>query len=170
MFEEYVSICFAVEKCKGIHGRKKFQKIFYLAKRADMPIHETFKWNMFGPYSEELASEIDSLCNMEFLSEKKLTGMEYSYKITEKGSRFLEKSLPKEEQILYNRLTKILEILNTFSSQNLEKIASIAFLLDEGYDDPYIKTFLKYAKQYSPEEIEKGKKMLSDLIRQFEEA
>lgn len=168
MFEEYVSICFAVEKCKGIHGRKKFQKIFYLAKRADISIHETFKWNVFGPYSEELASEIDSLCNMEFLSEE-LIGTEYSYKITEKGSRFLEKSLSTEEQILYNRLTKILEIINKFSSQKLEKIASIAFLLDEGYDDPYIKTFLKYAKQYSPEETEKGKEMLSDLFRQFEE-
>lgn len=169
MFEEYLPICFAVKKCEKILGRKKFQKIFYLAKRAGIPIHETFKWNMFGPYSKELASEIDVLCEMELLLEKGSLGGEFSYEITEKGNAFLEKSLSSVEPASYGLFAKILEVLNKFSSQDLEKMASIEFLVEEGYDHPYIKTFLEHAKNYSPEEIEKGKETLSELFDQFKE-
>lgn len=168
MFEEYVPICFSLGNLEEIRGRKKLQKIFYLAKREGMPIHETFRWNVFGPYSKELASEIDSLCRMEFLLENQ-TGGEYSYVITEKGTDFLKTSLSAEGRKAYDRFAKILRRLNELSSLELEKIASIAFLLDEGYDEPYIKKFLGHAKKYSDEEIEVGTKKLLDLSKQFKE-
>ncbi|MBU2560417.1 hypothetical protein KKA03_05930 [archaeon] len=169
MFEEYIPICFAVEKCEKIQGRKKFQKIFYLAKRAGIPIHETFKWNMFGPYSKELASEIDVLCEMELLLEEGFQGGEYSYILTDEGTDFLKTSLSAGEQGAYGRFEKILRRLNELGSLELEKIASIAFLLDEGYEEPYIKKFLEHAKKYSNEEIEVGTKTLLDLFGQFKE-
>ncbi len=167
MFEEYVPICFTAEKCKEIHGRKKFQKIFYLSKEVGMPIREIFEWNIFGPFSRELASEIDSLCEMGLLSEDSV-GMEYVYEITKKGSDFLEGSLPSEDET-YSRFAGIVQTLNSYGSQELEKLASIRFLLNEGYDYPYVQALLQYTKKYTPEEIEEGKELLLSLFEKLRE-
>ena len=167
MFKEYVPICFAVKKCNVIYGRKKFQKMVYLSKEVGIPFHETFVWNNYGPYSEQLAAEIDSLCKMEFLSEA-FDGKEYSYKITQNGENFLEKSVSEFNDIL-QYFENILKILNEYESMQLEKFASIKFLLNEGYDISYINTFLNYSKNYSNDEIEKGKNQLFSLLKDFEE-
>ena len=167
MFKEYVPICFAVKKCNVIYGRKKFQKMIYLSKELGIPFHETFIWNNYGPYSEELAAEIDSLCKMEFLSED-FDGLEYSYKITQIGENFLDKSASEFNDI-FQYFEEILKILNEYESMQLEKLASIKFLLNQGYDNSYINTFLNYSKNYSNDEIEKGKNMLSSLFKNLEE-
>ncbi|MDY6866022.1 MAG: hypothetical protein SVY15_08655 [Halobacteriota archaeon] len=167
MFEEYVPICFAVKRCEEIRGRKKFQKMFYLSKEAGIPILEDFNWNNYGPYSRELAYELDSLCTMKLLSEERI-GMEYVYKITEEGTSFLEKSLSSGDQRIDERFAKFLEILNKYDSSELEKIASVGFLKRDGYDDSYIQDFLEYAKNYSLEDVETGRKEFSDLLKRFE--
>jgi uncharacterized protein YwgA len=167
MFEEYGIICFAVDKCNQINGRKKFQKIFYLSKEMNIPLHETFEWNIWGPFSKELSSEITSLYKMKLLSEEKV-GKEYVYSVSEKGKSFLEKvyqSLNQkylEENLI--RFEKILKTLNKYNSQELEKLASIRFLTNKGHNDEYIQTFLNYTKKYSPEEIESGKDLINTLF------
>ena len=171
MFEKYVPICFAVKRCEEIRGRKKFQKMFYLSKEAGMPIVEDFSWNNYGPYSRELASELDSLCTMKFLEEKCIevgVGKEYVYKITDEGTSFLKKSLPEEDQ-RYIRFGEILEILNKYDSSELEKISSVGFLKREGYDDSYIQTFLEYAKKYTPTNVKTGGDGFSDLLDRFKD-
>jgi len=163
MFEKYVPICFAVDKLKEINGRKRFQKMIFLLKTASMPFDEMFEWNNFGPFSKELAYEIDALCKMDFLNES-YDGLEYQYELAKKGKGFLEKMSDQKPE-LYNRFEKILSVLDKHETRDLEKSASIKFLGDKGYDLDYIRVFLEYAKGYTEKEVNEGKKEVDELFK-----
>ncbi len=163
IFEEYIPICLAVRECKDIHGRKRFHKLFYLLKAAGEPIDEIFEWNNYGPFSKELANEIDSLCKLNLLEEY-LNVTEYTYKLTDKGTALLDELLPKEPNKFKN-FGRILTNLNKFGTYELEKLASIRFLIDEEYPWSYIITFLKHTKNYSEKEVEDGKNSIEELFK-----
>ena len=92
----------------------------------------------------------------------------HSYKITQNGENFLEKSSSDFNDIL-QYFEEILKILNGYESIQLEKLASIKFLQIQGYDNSYINTFLNYSKKYSVDEIEIGKNQLFSLFKDLEE-
>jgi len=163
MLEEYIPLCFAVDKLKTINGRKRFQKMIFLSKTACMPFDEIFEWNNFGPFSKELASEIDALCKMDFFNES-YDGMEYQYALTKKGKEFLDKTADKEPD-LYKKFERILSILDKYDTKNLEILSSIKFLEDRSYDLDYIKVFLDYTKGYTEKEVNIGKKEVDELFK-----
>ena len=73
-------------------GRKKLQKMIYIAKKLDFPFGEKFQFHFFGPYSEELTLRVEELCNMGFLNEvmeKKGGYVQYRYTVTEVAEEFL---------------------------------------------------------------------------------
>lgn len=163
MLESYNKICALVKKMDGIDGRKRFHKLIYLSKEKGIPFEEDFEWNLYGPFSRELASEIDSAEEMNLLEES-ISDAEYQYKLTENGNKLLEKFQafsPEENKMLDDFLTKIKD----FNSKDLELIASINYLQNEGYDDDYLIKFLKYAKKYTTKEIEGGKHLLDDIYK-----
>lgn len=163
MLEKYVPLCFAVDKLKAINGRKRFQKMIFLSKAASVPFDEMFEWNNFGPFSKELASEIDSLCKMDFLNES-YDGTEYQYALTKKGKEFLEKTADKESK-LYKKFERILPILDKYDTKDIERVASIKFLEGRGYDLNYIRVFLEYTKGYTEKEVNEGKKVVDELFK-----
>lgn len=170
MFEEYLPVCYAVGKLNEIQGRKRFQKMVFLSKEAGIPFDEMFEWNNYGPFSKELASEIDSLCKMGFLLEDSIEScdnIEYHYKLSEKGQGFLNKSLSKDSEV-YKRFDKVLSILEKYDTKDLEKLASIKFLENRGYDLDYIKVFLEYTKSYTDKEVEDGEKSVNELFKSLQ--
>lgn len=54
-----------------IVGRKKLQKIIYIAKKLELPFYEKYDFHFYGPYSEELTLQVEELCNLGFLHEVK---------------------------------------------------------------------------------------------------
>ncbi len=75
-----------------IVGRKKLQKMIYIAKKLSFPFHEKYQFHFFGPYSEELTLRVEELCNMGFLTEQKerKSGyIQYRYGVTDEGQAFL---------------------------------------------------------------------------------
>lgn len=163
MFEEYAPICFAVKYCKQIIGRKRFQKLIYLSQVSGIPFKEIFEWNYFGPFSRQLATEIDSLSHMNILQEEQ-KGSEFIYTITEQGDLFLKDFISKNPKSL-DHFNRVLSELIKYNTYDLEKLASIKFLMDQSYPKDYIINFLKHTKDYSPEEIGEGKKLLGQLFK-----
>ena len=155
-------LCHLIKECKNIKGRKRFQKLVFLAKAAGIPFNESFEWNNYGPFSKELAQEIDTLCKLGLIEEE-LNNSEYYYTLTKKGEGFLDEMWSKVSD-KYERLSKILPMLNENNTQDLEKLASIKFLISEGFPDSYIKSFLNYTKNYEQDDVTAGKLAVETLF------
>lgn len=85
---------------KRVLGKVDCQKTVYFAKRLGAPVPFDFRWNIFGPYSYELAHNCDYLA-MEGLLQ--YTG---EYKL---NNRFASHHVSKLEPKIKNRLKKFFE-------------------------------------------------------------
>ncbi len=113
-----------------IDGRKKFQKIVHILKCAGAPFDERFEYAHFGPYSETLRSELDSLCSHKYISEE-ANGKSYLFK---KGERFNE--IEGEEFLSSSPNWSVFaKALNAYSPRKLESLSTTLFLLQHGYDE-----------------------------------
>jgi uncharacterized protein YwgA len=98
-----------------IDGRKRLQKIICIAKyQYNLPFSYEFKPHFYGPYSEDLTSSIESLRSSGFVQEMKQQTLHihYSYSLTEKGIRYVERLNDKslEKEILKLQELKSMEI------------------------------------------------------------
>ncbi len=92
MLKDHTKIMHAIAESGEMIGRKKLQKMIYIAKKLTFPFGEKFQFPFFGPYSEELTVRVEELCNMGFLhevKEKKGGYYQYRYTLTEEGKQFL---------------------------------------------------------------------------------
>ena len=76
-----------LDRLGGVQGRKKLQKLAYVAKLAGTPLEDEFCFHYYGPYSSGLASRVDQLVEAKLLEEtaRPLTvvgGVEYGYELT----------------------------------------------------------------------------------------
>ena len=83
-----------LNRLDGVQGRKKLQKLVYIAKVGGLPIEDDYVFHYYGPYSSGLASRVDHLVEAKLLEEtKRELGMpesvEYGYKVTSKARKFL---------------------------------------------------------------------------------
>jgi uncharacterized protein YwgA len=86
-----------LKACKQLRGRTRLQKIFFLLKRKyNIPINLEFKPYFYGPYSEELAHDIQVLRGFGIVEEKVVPVndyVEFVYELTEKGEKLLKNCL-----------------------------------------------------------------------------
>lgn len=71
MLKEHAKLMKVFSDSGEIIGRKKPQKIIYIAKKMQYPFYEKYDFHFYGPYSEELTLRIEELCNLGFLDEVK---------------------------------------------------------------------------------------------------
>ncbi|CAM5365489.1 hypothetical protein [Bacillus safensis FO-36b] [Bacillus safensis subsp. safensis] len=69
MLKEHAKLMKVFSESGEIVGRKKLQKMIYIAKKLDLPFYEKYDFHFYGPYSEELTLRIEELCNLGFLDE-----------------------------------------------------------------------------------------------------
>src|SRR6478672_10315481 len=92
LLKDHARVMHAVQVSGEIAGRKKLQKMIYIAKKISFPFQERFQFHFYGPYSEELTLRVEELCNMGFIEEvkeKKGGYYQYRYTLTEGGMEFL---------------------------------------------------------------------------------
>jgi uncharacterized protein YwgA len=138
-----------------IVGRKKLQKMIYIAKKLQFPFYEKFDFHFYGPYSEELTWRIEELCNLGFLNEvkeKKGGYVQYRYTLTEAGEQFLshyDLDLP--------HLQDCLQDMNGQHSRFLELVSTVFYFEHLSKDEVKEKVFsLKSKQRYTEEEIEEA--------------
>lgn len=125
MLQEHARIVQFVAMAQEVSGRKKLQKMIYIAKKMAFPFAEKYELHMYGPYSEELTLRVEELCEMGFLFEQctdKGSYVQYSYNVTEEGGRFLETA-----ETPHVNLRECIEQLNGKSSRFLELVSTVLY-------------------------------------------
>jgi len=162
LFKDHAKIINAISVAGEISGRKKLQKIVYIAKKLSFPFQEKYQFHFYGPYSEELTLRIEELCNMGYLNEvreKRAGYYQYCYSITEAGRDFLsmqEVEMPMLEECLLD--------MNEQNARFLELVSTILFFDTLEKDEVIEKIFtLKSKQKYTLEEIDEAYAYIEQL-------
>lgn len=147
-------------------GRKKLQKMVYIAKKLDYPFYEKYNFHFYGPYSEEVTLRVEELCNLGFLHELKENKggySQYRYSLTESGEEFLanfELPLTKFEDCMLD--------MNNQSSRFLELVSTVLFFENLDKEEVKEKVFtLKSKQRYTEEEVEEAYSYIENLRKQI---
>ncbi|WP_307193264.1 YwgA family protein [Neobacillus niacini] len=155
MLKDHAKLMQAVLVSGEIIGRKKLQKMIYIAKKVSFPFHERFQFHFYGPYSEELTLRVEELCNMGFLNEikeKKGGYFQYRYTLTDTGKEFL--SLNEVEMPF---LQDCLEDMNEQNARFLELVSTVLYFDNLSKEEVSEKVFtLKSSQRYTKEEIDQA--------------
>ncbi|EIJ80262.1 YwgA [Bacillus methanolicus PB1] len=162
MLKDHAKIMYAVAASREIIGRKKLQKIIYIAKKIAFPFQERFQFHFYGPYSEELTLRVEELCNMGFLNEvkeKKGGYYQYRYTLTESGKEFLSLN---EIEIPF--LEDCLTDMNSKSARFLELVSTVLYFDNLTKEEVREKIYtLKSKQRYTEDEIEEAYSYIEKL-------
>ncbi len=165
MLQDHAKLMKVFSYAGEIVGRKKLQKMVYIAKKLQFPFNEKYNFHFFGPYSEELTLRVEELENNGFLSEqkeKKGGYVQYRYTLSQEGEQFLshfEVDMPHLESCVKN--------MNEQSSRFLELVSTVLYFDDLPKDQVKEKVFTLKAKQrYTEEEIEQAYQYIESLREQ----
>jgi uncharacterized protein YwgA len=155
VLEHHAKLMTLLKTAGEIIGRKKLQKIVYIAKKLQFPFQEKYEFHFYGPYSEELTLRVEELCNLGFLNETKETKggyYQYRYRLTEDGERFLQ---------LYEldmlNLDACIANMNGKSSRFLELVSTILHFENLARDEVREKVLtIKQKQNYSENEIDEA--------------
>lgn len=164
MFKDHAKIINAISAAGEIAGRKKLQKIIYIAKKLSFPFQEKFTFHFYGPYSEELTLRIEELCNMGYLNEikeKKSGYYQYCYSITGPGADFLSM-----HELDMPALAECLLDMNGQNARFLELVSTVLYFDTLEKEEVVEKIFtLKSKQKYTHQEIDEA----YDYIGQLQE-
>jgi uncharacterized protein YwgA len=159
---EHAKIMKALAMAGEIVGRKKLQKMIYIAKKMNFPFYEKFGFHFYGPYSEELTLRIEELCNLGFLNEmkeKKGGYFQYRYTLTEAGEEFLS-----HYDIDMPHLQECMQDMNEQNSRFLELVSTILYFENLSKEEVKEKiASLKSKQRYTEEEIEQAYAYIEQL-------
>jgi uncharacterized protein len=153
VLKDHAKLMQAVLVSGEIIGRKKLQKMIYIAKKVSFPFHERFQFHFYGPYSEELTLRVEELCNMGFLNEikeKKGGYFQYRYTLTDTGKEFLSIN-----EVDMPFLQDCLEDMNDQNARFLELVSTVLYFDNLSKEEVADKVFtLKSSQRYTEEEID----------------
>jgi uncharacterized protein len=152
MLLDHAKLMYAIEAAGEITGRKKLQKIIYIAKKLSFPFQERFQFHFYGPYSEELTLRVEELSNLGFIEEvkeKKGGYFQYRYTLTDEGKEFLSIN-----EIHMPSLSDCLLDMNEQNARFLELVSTVLFFENLTREEVIEKVFtLKSKQKYTVEEI-----------------
>lgn len=162
MLKDHAKLMQAIKVSGEIIGRKKLQKMIYIAKKVEFPFQEKFQFHFYGPYSEELTLRVEELCNMGFLNEikeKKGGYFQYRYTLTDSGKEFL--SLNETEMPF---LQDCLCDMNDQNARFLELVSTVLYFDNLAKEEVANKVFtLKSSQRYTEEEIDQAYQYIETL-------
>ncbi|WP_409296143.1 YwgA family protein [Peribacillus sp. SCS-26] len=163
MFNDHAKIIQAISTAGEISGRKKLQKMIYIAKKISFPFHEKFHFHFYGPYSEELTLRVEELCNLGYLNEsneKKNGYYQYCYTLTPSGEDFLKHYEMQEHPALKPCLLD----MNEQNSRFLELVSTVLYFYELTKEEVSEKIqTLKSKQKYTVEEIEEAYQYIAKL-------
>jgi len=162
MLKGHAKLMRLVEVVGEVTGRKKMQKMVYIAKKMKIDFEERFQFHMFGPYSEELTLRVDELCNLGLLDERwesKGAIEVYKYTLNDAGRDFL-----RFQKVDLGKGEELFRRMNEENSRFLELVSTILYFEHLPYDEMKNKVFtLKSKQRYTEEEIQKGLGFIQEL-------
>ena len=155
LLKDHAKLMQAILVSGEITGRKKLQKMIYIAKKVEFPFQERFQFHFYGPYSEELTTRVEELCNMGFLNEvkeKKGGYFQYRYTLTEAGKEFLSMN-----NVDMPCLQDCLVDMNEQNARFLELVSTVLYFDNLPKEEVANKVFtLKSSQRYTEAEIDEA--------------
>ncbi|MGE5675731.1 MAG: hypothetical protein ACM3XM_17920 [Mycobacterium leprae] len=134
MFTPYRLLTRMLVLAEEVRGRKKLQKMVYIAQRLGYPFPEPFALHMWGPYSEVLALKLKEMTDWGFAREEALPGpagnQHYIYSPGPNAARALAGAEDVSEA-----LKRLVAHLNQQDSTLLEGVATVLYLRATGQPD-----------------------------------
>ncbi|HHV78455.1 MAG TPA: hypothetical protein GXX40_02360 [Firmicutes bacterium] len=129
MLEKYVNLLWLIHYLGGrVDGRKKLQKLVYLSQQNGGPFQESFEYHPFGPFSEQLANELEEMKALGLVRETREStsfGCRYQYELTEAGQALIESSASSSLE----PFKELVAELGKYDARRLELKATILFLV-----------------------------------------
>lgn len=165
MLEHHARLIALFNYAREVVGRKKLQKMVYIAKKLEFPFGEKYQFHFYGPYSEELTLRVEELCNLGFIEEtkEKVSGyFQYRYVLTEQGEQFL-----KHYDLDLEPLQSCVTSMNEQPSRILELISTILYF-DHMSNEEIVEKVqtVKQKQKYTDEEIQEAFRYIDDLKKQ----
>ncbi|WML60638.1 YwgA family protein [Neobacillus sp. PS2-9] len=162
MLKDHAKLMQAILVSGEITGRKKLQKMIYIAKKVEFPFQERFQFHFYGPYSEELTTRVEELCNMGFLNEvkeKKGGYFQYRYSLTDAGKEFLSMN-----NVDMPCLQDCLVDMNEQNARFLELVSTVLYFDNLPKEEVANKVFtLKSSQRYTEAEIDEAYQYIESL-------
>lgn len=162
MLKDHAKLMQAILVSGEITGRKKLQKMIYIAKKVEFPFQERFQFHFYGPYSEELTTRVEELCNMGFLNEvkeKKGGYFQYRYTLTDAGKEFLSMN-----EVEMPFLQDCLVDMNAQNARFLELVSTVLYFDNLPKEEVANKVFtLKSSQRYTEAEIDEAYQYIESL-------
>jgi uncharacterized protein len=167
-------LCLLLEHFGDINGRTRLQKLVYLANLSGWNAFNDYFFHQFGPYSQSVMKEIESLKVNNIVSETQIdfTGdrVIYNYQLTELGKGIVRKimNVLDDKDLIENTKT-LLDKFASFSSDDLEVMATLVFLrrADSNKKDNELVTLVElYKPRFGWNQIRRNLKVF-DLLQEF---
>ncbi|SER64345.1 YwgA family protein [Salisediminibacterium halotolerans] len=165
MLREHAKLLRLMQQTGEIVGRKKLQKMVYIAQQLDLPFTEKFQYHVYGPYSEELTLRVEEVCALNFveeIKEEKASYTQYRYQLDGRGEEFLAQADPEAADA--ETFARFAADLNQQTARFLELVSTIFYFSEMEKPDVALKIRKLKAKQnYSDEEIDSAYEYIAHL-------
>lgn len=167
MFTPYRLLTRMLVTAGEVRGRKKLQKMVFIAQNLGYPFTEPFDLHVWGPYSEVLAVKLKEMGDWGFATEAALPGpagnSHYIYTPGPNAQRALQ-----GEAEVSTYLQRLVSHLNEQDSTLLEGVATVLYLRARGQSADEVGaalTRLKPDKFSDPSRVEAAIAFADDLER-----
>lgn len=144
----YYIILELLSETKKYVGKTFIQKgIYILQNGLDEDLNYTFKLHFYGPFSQELATDIDIMHNLGLITMKyDPEGFGYKISITNKGKNFLEKNT--HYKINRNKLKEIISLIGDKTSKEIELVGTVLYFAQQTNNNEEIIKLVKTVKPH----------------------
>lgn len=168
MFENYLKLAEVVEHLGEVRGRTRLQKMIFIAQSLGHPFDEAYQFHLYGPYSPELAAELEAMKGFRLLQETPYMSQgytEYRYTVVPTEVNALRRN--NCHLILPEETRRLLTHLNQESTENLELLASLLYFQRCGYDrrETLYERMGVWKPKFTREQIDVGLEKLENLKR-----
>lgn len=150
----YILIAKLVQACGKIEGRVKLQKIVHILQEMGHPFREEFGYLHHGPYSSDLKSEIDQLCEWGLVKENEETPKDYT-RYDYSPNEQLDVVLKEIGDTSVPEWSGEAERLNQKNAAELEGISTIMFLRRRGFEGDRLETRFKELKPHLADQYDR---------------
>jgi len=135
MNQEYALLS-SVQRFGTIRGKKAWHKILYFENLIANDF--IFRWNSYGPYSDDVQQFFDDAYMDEIIDVQKeqvgYGGIQYNISLNQKGNQVLQ-SLENDNSIDHERINQALEfshkILNDKTPREMELLTSVHYIISD---------------------------------------
>lgn len=162
MLEEHAKIMSILQSAGEVVGRKKLQKMIFIAKKLNYPFYERYDFHYYGPYSEEVTLKVEELSNLGLVREKQERNKgyyQYRYALTSEGEQFL-----KNYAVMPPSFDACVTAMNKENARFLELVSTILYFAHLPKEEITRKiSILKEKQRYEAAEIDKAFQFIDSL-------